>query len=657
MSHRLVVAFSSLAFLAALIGAFLALRAPADAAPIAVDVFTDELNTDGDCSLREAITAANQDVVVDDCAADSGADTITLPAGTYTLTITGPDEEAAVTGDLDVTDDLTINGAGAGSTIIEACAGVPCAGVDRVFDVLTGTVSISGVTIRNGAAAHGSPFLGNGGGIQNASGSTLTLTSSTVSGNSATGGGGGIRNSGTMTLTNSTVSGNTAGAGSIAGGIRNDGTLTLTNSTVSGNMASTVGGVANNNTLTLTNSTVSGNTATNFDGAGIFNNSAGTATITNSTVSGNTAAGHGGGVRNDGALTLANSTVSGNTSGINGGGIFNFGTTAATTITNSTISNNTADNDASDSGDGGGIFWFSGTVNLKNTILAGNHDLSAVLVEPDCFGELTSQGYNLIQTISVGCLVNGDTVTNVTGQSANLAPLALNAPGTTETHAIQAGSPAIDFASADCPPPATDQRGVARPDGNRCDIGSYESSFSGPTPVPTPVPSPTPTPSPSPTSTPTPTATATGAATPTPTATATGETPTPSGSPGSVTPTGSVTATPSDTGPTDTPTSSPDGGLTVTWGDDNCSGEADPVDSLLTLRHDAGLGANTGDCPDFGDSVALLVATALTWGDVDCSTSIDPVDSLKLLRYDAGLSVSQEAGCPELGEQVTISTG
>jgi CSLREA domain-containing protein len=625
--------------------AFLVLLAPADAALITVDDTADELNSDGDCSLREAIRAANLDAVVDGCAAGSGADTITVPAGTYTLMISGADEDAAAAGDLDIADDVTINGAGAGSTIIEACDSTmgPCMAIDRVFDAQAGTVSISGVTIRNGAAVNASPFLGSGGGIHNAGGSTLTLADSAVSGNSATGGGGGIRNLGTMSLTNSVVSGNTAGAGSTAGGIRNDGTLTVTDSTVGGgNMASTVGGILNNGTLMLSNSTVSGNTATNFDGAGIFNNTAGTATITNSTVSGNTAEGHGGGVRNDGALTLANSTVSGNTSNINGGGIFNFGT-AGTTITNSTISNNTADGDASDVGDGGGIFRFSGTVNLQNTILAGNHDLSAVTVEPDCFGELASQGYNLIQTISAGCMITGETVTNVTGQSANLGPLALNAPGTTETHAILAGSPAIDFASADCPPPATDQRGVARPDGNRCDIGAYESSFSGPTPVATPSPEPTPTPSPSPSST------------ATPTATATGNTPTPSGSPASGTPTGSVTATPTDSGPVDSPSPSPSGGQSVIWGDDNCSGEADPVDSLLTLRHDAGLAANTGQCPAFGTPVELLIATALTWGDIDCSSAVDPVDSLKLLRFDAGLSVSQQPGCPAMGSQVTVA--
>ena len=74
-----------------------------------------------------------------------------------TLGITGPNEDAGATGDLDITDDLTVNGAGAGTTIIDGGA------LDRVFHVLSGTVGISSVTIRNGAAANASPFLGGGG--------------------------------------------------------------------------------------------------------------------------------------------------------------------------------------------------------------------------------------------------------------------------------------------------------------------------------------------------------------------------------------------------------------------------------------------------------------------------------------------------------------
>jgi hypothetical protein len=81
----------------------------------------------------------------------------------------------------------------------------------------------------------------------------MTITNSTVSGNTVRYVGGGISNGGTMTITNSTVSGNSAGYG---GGISNGGTMTITNSTVSGNSAGYGGGISNSGTLTLTNTLV-----------------------------------------------------------------------------------------------------------------------------------------------------------------------------------------------------------------------------------------------------------------------------------------------------------------------------------------------------------------------------------------------------------------
>ena len=92
----------------------------------------------------------------------------------------------------------------------------------------------------------------------------------------------------------------------------------------------------------------------------------------------------------------------------------------------------------------------------------------------------------------------------------------------------------------------------------------------------------------------------------------------------------------------------------MAWGDANCSGSTNPIDSLLTLRADAGLDTNTGDCPDFGQVVDVQNASPHPWGDVDCGGDITPVDSLKLLRYDAGLSVSQATNCPEIGASVTV---
>ena len=143
--------------------------------------------------------------------------------------------------------------------------------------------------------------------------------------------------------------------------------------------------------------------------------------------------------------------------------------------------------------------------------------------------------------------------------------------------------------------------------------------------------------------------------------TVSGSTPTPSPTPSptsSTTPTPTPSPTPTATA-VDTPTATPDGSPTPTptpgeliWGDLNCSGDVDAVDALLTLRHDAGLPANTGDCPDFGEAVPAG-GPSLTWGDIDCNGAINAVDALKLLRFDAGLSVEQEDGCPTIGEPVT----
>ena len=115
---------------------------------ITVNHFADnKTSNDGFCTLREAIIAANSDKKSGnkpgECIAGSGADTIILPAGTYTLSRTdNGKEDAAATGDLDIVESLTIIGDGAAVTIIDG-NGI----TDRIFHVLNGTVTISGVTI------------------------------------------------------------------------------------------------------------------------------------------------------------------------------------------------------------------------------------------------------------------------------------------------------------------------------------------------------------------------------------------------------------------------------------------------------------------------------------------------------------------------------
>ena len=412
---------------------------------------------DSDCSLREAIIAAN---------ANLGANTITLPAGLYTLTIGGADENTSATGDLDITDDLAINGAG--QTIIKGGAGWD----DRIFDIPAWYISVTlnDMTIANGNAN------GYGGGIYHGNTGTLTLNNSIVSGNSATGySGGGVSHAsgGMLKLNNSIVSGNTA-TGGAGGGISSaNATVLLTNSIVSGNTSSNGGGgiSSNGGSLAVTGSTISGNTSTGDFGGGIAS-ADGTLMVIDSTISGNTAHLNAGGIANaGGALTLTNSTISGNTAtGGAGGGINNFGAYGPFNASTATLNNATMANNSAPAG--GGIAN-GGTLKLKNSLIAGNSAGSA----PDCSGTLASQGYNLLGN-SAGCGgltdgISGDLV----GSAAHpvdpkLGPLQDNG-GATFTHALLSDSPAIDAGSpAACA--ATDQRGIARPHGTGCDIGAYE---------------------------------------------------------------------------------------------------------------------------------------------------------------------------------------
>ena len=174
---------------------------------------------------------------------------------------------ALTTTELLINNNLTIIGPGANLLSVQRDAG---AGAFRIFDIASASVNanISGLKIANGNAAGTN---GGGGGIYNTG--TLTLTNSTISGNSGSGGsfgGGGIYNAGgTMTIANSTVSGNTVNSSFGGGGIVNTGgTMTIINSTISGNSAGSGGGIFNwsTGTVKITNGTISGNSAAHFGG-------------------------------------------------------------------------------------------------------------------------------------------------------------------------------------------------------------------------------------------------------------------------------------------------------------------------------------------------------------------------------------------------------
>ena len=237
-------------------------------------------------------------------------------------------------------------------------------------------------------------------------------------------------------------------------GILNGGTLTLASSIVSGNKR---GGIGNAGNLTVMGVTVSDNTG--LDGAGIFNR--GTVSIVHSTVSGNLSRGGGGGIINVGTSTIVNSTVSGNRATAEGGGISNE---SALTITNCTLSGNTSDEQK-----GSAIATVAG----RTTVL------TSTLIDGDCQGPLTSNGYN-IESPGNTCFFDQ------TGDQASvpdpmLGPLQNNG-GPTETHALEQGSPAVDqipvedCLDADGAPLATDQRGEPRPEtgGTLCDVGAFE---------------------------------------------------------------------------------------------------------------------------------------------------------------------------------------
>ena len=357
----------------------------------------------------------------------ASGDTVIIAAATYSENLT-------------INISLNVFGSSASTTIIDG----GLRGAVVTVSNATAHVTLSNLTLRNGKNT-------NGGGIKNSG--TLTLTSSTVRGNSAPipcriiviGGaphilclgaaaGGGINNSGTLIISNSIISGNRAGGfcnetnprgvcAALGGGIYNAGMLLMIqNSTLTGNSVSTTcllylchtvgmgGAVDSIGKVTLSNTTVEGHSAScpgGCSGSGAIVNSLGNLAMNNSTVSGNPA-----------------------------GGIFN-----------------------------------RGTATLQNSIIANN-------IGNNCGGTITSYGYNLSSDGT--CSLNGP------GDMKNIDPLLgplQNNGGPTQTMALLPGSPAIDAGNpSGCTDGQghllkTDQRGVPRPDKEDvagCDMGAYE---------------------------------------------------------------------------------------------------------------------------------------------------------------------------------------
>lgn len=376
------------------------------------------LDATGQTSLRAAIMEAN---------AVAGFDTITLGGGLYNLSLEGTDEDSAVTGDLDVSDDLFIQGESAQTTIIDA------RDLDRVFEVRPGA--------------------------------TLQLSDLTITG------------------------GDLAGRGD-GGGIRVDnGILQLNNVVIIGNRASNGGGIHNNlGTVTLNNTTLAENRAEGMPGigqGGAIDSLGGTVIIQQSTLHDNFALVAGGGIASSadtlgGSLSVENSTIAQNNAGDfqpgqgDGGGLYIQAGVNATALA-STIAFNSAGNE------GGGV-WLNGSLTLERTIL-GNNITSGT--GPEGFingGSVTSNGFNLVRedTDFNFATTTGDQIgTLTTPIDPNLLGLADNG-GPTLTIALGGMSPAIDAGPMIASPLFADQRGFDRErDGDRnssvvTDIGAFE---------------------------------------------------------------------------------------------------------------------------------------------------------------------------------------
>jgi hypothetical protein len=424
----------------------------ASAATITVNsLVTKVKDGDGLCTLIEAIVNANNDAATHaDCAAGSGADVIQLPAlGTIKVTKSFT-RYYGRNGLPAITSDITISGNG--GKIVGKFG-------FRLFAVKSsGDLTLDNVTVSGGSERFGGAIFNYG---------TLTLTDSTVT-NARAHLGGGIFNGSAadLTIDNSVVSSNYADYG---GGLYNyAATVAVSYSTIKNNRAFIDGGGVYDRagSLDIEYSTVSKNFS-GRDGAGLHHRDS-AVLVAYSTISSNDTGffGYGGGVFDrSGTTDIINSTISGNTA-LTGGGIYNRSTM---TISNTTISKNSAH-------DGGGIFTVSNDLTLTRSLVSGNSAFFAD--EIDRFsGTVYRNNYNVFGA-NGGDGVKGfspgptDIVPNV-GIGSILMPLAYNG-GPTKTHALVSGSPAIDAspADADCAP--ADQRGVARPQGPSCDVGSFE---------------------------------------------------------------------------------------------------------------------------------------------------------------------------------------
>ena len=410
-------------------------------------------------------------------------DTINLGSGTFVLTTVNNSSPGGPTGLPMITGDnghsLAINGSGA-LIARSSTSEIPAF---RLLYVANGAnVTVSGITFHRGKAAGAFDPDCTGGGILNQG--ALAMSDCTLSDNDAVGSfqdagaGGAIYNDGSgpyegkLTITNCVFRANSGttsydgGYGS-GGAIYNDsGPVTLTNTTLSSNFV-----------------TKTGSAGGGADGGAIVND-AGEMLLRNCTLNSNVAVVNGGAINNlpspafggGGSLTVINSTFSRNVSGRSGGGIDNA---SSLTLTNCTIARNDV---ASDGGEGGGVYTFTGSLKIQNTIIAGNTINGGTTAAADVYGRsssVDSKGHNFIGVPDAsGTWVPGDiTGTTTAPRDPKLLALAANG-GPTETMALDPASEAVnagDNAVLTAPLNITsDQRLFIRKAGTAVDIGAFE---------------------------------------------------------------------------------------------------------------------------------------------------------------------------------------
>jgi CSLREA domain-containing protein len=405
----------------------------------------------GDCSLREAISAANAD--------GYNPDIIELAQGTYILSIFGTGENDNATGDLDILWPTTISGLGNGALITGADLWD-----DRIIDNRATTspaVNLNHLSITGGDVS----LTDSGGGIKSIG--PLEIQNCDIYNNKALSAGG-VFAMWSLLMENSSVHDNISSYG--GGGLWLYQAIVISNSQITGNHTSSVGGggiqYGGGGTLQITNTTIKGNSSLQHGGGIQIDD--GTLILTGSTISGNSTPLNGGGINSTGNMNILNSTISGNLSEYGLAGGLALSGTKTVTMNNSTVVFNTNYNNSL--GTGGVYIDPAVTFSIQNTIIARNSNWDTN--SRDCYGTIIADDYNLVQDLTSCSLTTG--THNLTGIDPKLNDLRNNG-GLTYTHAPKPGSPVLEAGNPitdNCL--AVDQTGKSRPVGVLCDIGAYE---------------------------------------------------------------------------------------------------------------------------------------------------------------------------------------